>query len=338
MLSVVIPNFNHARYLPPAISALRAQKRPADEIIVVDDGSTDDSLAVLEELGRDRADLTVIVNECNRGALISLQRGLEAAHGQYVYFGAADDAVLPGFFEIALEMLTANPEVGLFCADALLVDGETGRTIGYRPAVRPIRGEGVVTAAETERLLRRADNFILTGSAIFRRDLALAKGGFDPRAQSFADGLLARKVALAAGFCYRPRTVSIWNVFEHGLSRSMALDTPRALRALAELPKLIAADEHMPAWYAPLMARRWRFGTARLALGTRPPRLALLRAMGAVNWCDRVVIGAAGPVLGFAPVRWLILAWLTMRLRPFRVRDVAVTAFNRWREKTHPGQ
>ena len=51
MLSVVIPNYNHARYLPHAILALRAQERPADEIIVVDDGSVDDSLAVLRELG-----------------------------------------------------------------------------------------------------------------------------------------------------------------------------------------------------------------------------------------------------------------------------------------------
>jgi hypothetical protein len=42
------------------------------------------------------------------------------------------------------------------------------------------------------------------------------------------------------------------------------------------------------------------------------------------------VIELASPALGIAPVRWFVLAWLTLRLRPFRVRDVAVTAFNRW--------
>jgi glycosyltransferase involved in cell wall biosynthesis len=336
MLSVIIPNYNHARYLPHAILALRAQERPADEIIVVDDGSADDSLAVLAELGRDRSDLTVIANERNRGALVSLQRGLEAARGRYVYFGAADDAVLPGFFATALAMLTAHPEVGLFCGDAVLVDGETGRVIGHRPAVRPLQSGGVMTADGTARLLRRADNFILTGSAIFRRDLALAKGGFDPRAHSFADGLLARKVALAAGFCYLPRDVAVWNVFDAGLSRSLALDTPRAERALAELPRLIAADEDLPDWYAPLMVRRWRFGSARLALIARPPRRALLRVMGGVGRLDRAMLAIASPALGIAPARWAVLAWLTMRLRPFRVRDVAVTALNRWWKRRYP--
>jgi hypothetical protein len=336
LLSVVMPNYNHARYLGRAIAALRAQERPADEIIVVDDGSTDDSLAVLAALRGNNGDLSIVASDCNRGALVALQRGLEAARGRYVYFAAADDTVLPGFFATALAMLTAYPGVGLFCADGLLVDGDSGRTIGHRPAVRPLQRAGVVNPDVMAQLLRRADNFILTGSAVFRRDLALAQGGFDPRAQSFADGLLARKVALAAGFCYRPQTVAVWNVFEAGLSRSMALDSLKAQQALDELPRLIAADPHLPTWYAPLMARRWRFGAARQALLARPPRHAVVRAMGRTSRLDALVIAATLPALGVTPVRWLLLGWLTMRLRPFRVRDVAITAFNRWREQRRP--
>jgi hypothetical protein len=336
LLSVVIPNFNHARYLGRAIAALRAQERPADEIIVVDDGSTDDSLAVLAELRRGHRDLVVVTTRRNHGAVAALQRGLETARGAYVYFSAADDSVLQHFFECALAMLAAHPSAGLFCGDSLLVDGATGRTMGHRPAARPMQCGGMITPAATAQLLRQSDNFILTGSAIFRRDLALAKGGFDARAGSFADGLLARKVALAAGFCYQPRLFAIWNIFETGLSRSMALEVPRAVKALADLPKLIAADQHFPEWYAPLMARRWRFGTARLALAARPPRRALLQQMGGIGRLDAAVIAAASPALGLAPVRWLVLAWLTLRLRPFRVRDVALTAFNRWRERMTP--
>ena len=332
LLSVVMPNYNHAHYLRRAIAALRAQERPPDEIIVVDDASIDRSLSVLAELGCDSSDLIVVANDCNRGALVSLQRGLEAARGRYVYFAAADDVVLSGFFTTALQALATHPEVGLFCGDCVLVDGETGRTIGYRPVVRPLQSEGVVTAAETERLLRRADNFILTGSAVFRRDLALTKGGFDPRAHSFADGLLARKIALSAGFYYRPRVVAAWNVFETGLSRSAALDTLMAVQALTELPKLITEDEHLPDWYAPLMARRWQFGTTRLSLAARPPRRALLRAMGGASRLDAAVIAAVSPALHVAPVRWLLLGWLALRLRPFRIRDVALTAINRWRK------
>ena len=335
MLSVVIPNYNHARYLPTAIKALRSQDRLADEIIVVDDASTDDSLAVLERLGCGQGDVSVLVNETNRGAVLSLQRGLEAARGHYIYFGAADDVVLPGFFRAAMDTLAMHPDLGLFCGDARLIDGETGRVIGHRPAVRPMQRAGIMSAEATGHLLRRADNFILTGSAIFRRDLALAKGGFDQRAGSFADGLLARKIALAAGFCYRPQAMAVWNIFEHGLSRSSALELPRALKALTELPRLIAADEDFPSWYAPLLARRWRFATARLALATRPVRPDLLRAMGGVRGIDRAVIRAAEPAFNTTLGRWLMLAWLTLRLRPFRLYDVALTAANRWWEGWH---
>jgi hypothetical protein len=56
----------------------------------------------------------------------------------------------------------------------------------------------------------------------------------------------------------------------------------------------------------------------------------LRRAMGGMSRLDRAMIAIASPALGVAPARWAMLAWLTIRLRPFRVRDVAATALNRW--------
>src|SRR5437879_10432527 len=94
-LSVVLPNFNHARLLPRAIRGLLAQERPADEILVVDDGSTDDSLSVIEAIAAVTPSITLLRNETNRGVIPTLARGLRAAQGRYVYFAAADDWVLP---------------------------------------------------------------------------------------------------------------------------------------------------------------------------------------------------------------------------------------------------
>ena len=102
LLSVVLPNFNHAPYLSRAIDAIATQDSPPDEIIVVDDASSDGSREVLVECQRRNANLIILFNPRNLGALLSLQRGLEVAKGRYVYFAAADDQILPGFFSSAI--------------------------------------------------------------------------------------------------------------------------------------------------------------------------------------------------------------------------------------------
>src|SRR5471030_1152802 len=97
-LSVILPNYNHGRYLPRALDALLAQDRPADEIIVVDDGATDDSLDIVSRYAEEYPSIRALKNPKNMGVIVTLTRGLQAARGKYVYFGAADDFVMPGFF------------------------------------------------------------------------------------------------------------------------------------------------------------------------------------------------------------------------------------------------
>jgi glycosyltransferase involved in cell wall biosynthesis len=329
LLSVVLPNYNHARHLSRAIEAIAGQSRVPDEIIVVDDASTDDSREVLAGCQGRYPHLIVLCNQRNLGALAALQRGLEAASGRYIYFAAADDEVLPGFFDAAIKTLEAAPTLGLFCAETILLDGATGRRTGSRPVVRPLRSGGSLSAAEVEALLRRGDNFIHTGSSIFRRQAVLDQGGFAAAAGSFSDGLLARKIALAEGMWFTPIPVATWHIHPGGLSRTTALDRDRALDALANVPKLIEADRGFPPWYAETFQRRWRFGSARLALEATPPDRNLLAAMAPDTPVDRAVIGLLAPLLRFRPARLAMLAWLTLRLRPFRLRDVVLTAFDR---------
>jgi glycosyltransferase involved in cell wall biosynthesis len=329
ILSVVLPNYNHAQYLARAIDAIARQERPPDEIIVIDDASTDNSREVLAQCQSRYPSLVVLCNERNVGALRALQRGLDAAKGRYVYFAAADDQVLPGFFSRAIGALEAAPTIGLFCAETILLDGATGRKIGTRPAVRPLRKTGGLSGNEVEDLLRRADNFIHTGSSIFRRRALVEKSGFAIEAGSFSDGLLARKIALKHGIWFMPEAVAIWYIHAGGLSRATALDHGKAVNALAAMPPLIRTDPDFPPWYADLFERRWRFGSARLALeGTAPDR-QLLAAMAPDTPLDQSVIRLLAPFLKFRLARLVTLAWLALRLKPFRLRDVAVTALDR---------
>jgi glycosyltransferase involved in cell wall biosynthesis len=326
-----MPNFNHGHLIGHALDALASQERPPDEIIVIDDASTDQSIAVLESYRAKLPQLIVLRNERTGGAIPASQRGLEAATGRYVYFAAADDWVLPGFFATALEVIEANPDCGLVCGEAMLLSGETGERLGYRPAVRPSARGRRFTPEMTRRLLERADNFMLAGSGIFRRDYVMAKGGFDGRAGSFADGLLTRKIALTHGFYFVPAVFAVWNVFSQGYSRTTALEVERAQRALRELPALMEGDADFPEWYSAVFRRRWRFGAARLALDATPPRVGVLLEMGGVTAFDRWLLWLLSRGVAYRPVRAATLAFLTLRLRPYRLRDLVATAMARRR-------
>ncbi len=82
---------------------------------------------------------------------------------------------------------------------------------------------GRVDAARVRQLLKTTDNWILTGSSIFRRERVIWAGGLDDDLGPFADGMLGRKLALKFGFFFEPKPVATWVIFSDSQSRSTAL-------------------------------------------------------------------------------------------------------------------
>lgn len=328
-LSVVLPTYNHALYLPRALDALLAQDFTPAEIIVVNDASTDETADIVSRYQARSSIIRSIVHERNRGVIAALNSGLAQASGELIYFGAADDHVLPEFFSRAVRMLAAHPTAGLFCGDAVLVDGESGRLYGLRPAARPLYHPGALSAEQTRHLLARIDNWVVTSSAVFRRDAIEQAGGLDAALGSFADGYMARKIMLQRGFCYSPEICARWSVFRTSLSRERALQPATAAESLEMLPSHMASDPVFPSWYAEKFRRRWRFATARLALDASPIDRELLLRMGATSRLDRTVLGllAGLPIRPLA--RLLILGWLWFRLRPYALTSLLGTQISR---------
>lgn len=329
-LSVVVPNYNHARYLPRALDALLSQDRPADEIIVVDDCSTDDSPNIIAAFAAKYPSVRLLANAKNMGVIAALARGMNEARGQYVYFGAADDFIMPGFFATAIKMMHANPQAGLFCGEAILVDGESGEILGARPPARPRFRAGFIHPTRVAELLLRIDNFVLTGAAVFRRDAVAWAGGFDERLSSFADGYIARKVALTYGFCYAPRVVLTWCIFPNSVSRKTATEIDRAKKILDTILTLMKTDPVFPAWYPELFARRWRFSTSRLAVEATPVSRTLLLGMGPTRGIDRAVFGFTLNMANERAARLITLAWLWLRFRPISLIGLVSTALARF--------
>src|SRR5262245_1301539 len=98
VVSVVIPCYNQARYLGEAIASARRQTHPDIEIIVVDDGSTDDTVQVAQGYDGVR-----VVSQPNKGQGAARNKGLEQATGAYIVFLDSDDRLLLRAFEIAIQ-------------------------------------------------------------------------------------------------------------------------------------------------------------------------------------------------------------------------------------------
>jgi glycosyltransferase involved in cell wall biosynthesis len=118
-VSVVTPSFNQVRYLEQALRSVLDQAYPRLEYIVIDGGSTDGSLQVLERYaGR----LARLISEPDRGQADAINKGLALAHGDIVAWLNSDDAYLPGAIQQVVDVFERNPALGMIYADGLMVD------------------------------------------------------------------------------------------------------------------------------------------------------------------------------------------------------------------------
>jgi glycosyltransferase involved in cell wall biosynthesis len=204
MLSVVLTSYNYARFLPAALEGLAAQTRQPDELIVIDDHSRDDSVAVIASfLGRFR-DARLVQNPDNLGAIANLNRGLELARGTVVFFAAADDVTYPTLLERGMGLLEAHPEAALFSARSDIIDVEGAREGTLATAI-PRREPGFIGPDAIARQLMCDDSWLIGNTTLYRRDALVAAGGFAAELGSFCDGYVSRLLALRRASAIRPR-------------------------------------------------------------------------------------------------------------------------------------
>jgi glycosyltransferase involved in cell wall biosynthesis len=126
-VTVLLPVFNGAKHLRAAIESVRRQSFVDFELLVIDDGSTDETAEILGAGADPR--IRVVRNDANRGLVFSLNRGLDEARGEWIARQDADDISAPGRLAAQMAFARGNPAVPLVGSDAWLVN-ETGRWAG----------------------------------------------------------------------------------------------------------------------------------------------------------------------------------------------------------------
>ncbi len=135
-ISVIIPTHNRADVLPRAIKSIQNQTRPVDEIIVVSDGSTDNTEALVKELAEKDSRIRLIAYHPGHNGNYARNKGLEAATGQFIAFLDDDDEWLPRKTELQMELFEKDPEVGLVYASQNCIYTDAGITYQTQPMYR----------------------------------------------------------------------------------------------------------------------------------------------------------------------------------------------------------
>lgn len=238
-LSVVMPTYNHAQYLPRAFTALVTQSVVPREIIVVNDASTDETPAILEAYARDYPMVKVITNQENRRTNACVQIGLGQASGKYIYCVASDDYVLPGFVEKMVGTLEAHPQAGVCSAYFAVVNGVTGQ-------ISP-NGSGWCTAPryfaphEFEKLIGHSS--IPGHASILKRSSFDAAGGFLPDLEWHADWFMSLVVAFRDGICHVPEMLSLLTDMPQTYS-SHGMRSEKQLKVLNAIFDRLASAEY----------------------------------------------------------------------------------------------
>jgi glycosyltransferase involved in cell wall biosynthesis len=318
-IAIVVPNYNHGRYLPECLSSIANQTRQPDEVLIIDDGSSDDSVDVISRFLEGRPTWQLIKHPERRGVVKRLNEGLAQVKSTWVTLFGADDFLNPKYVELSAQMASQYPSAGLICGCVEIFGSSGGRKI--RPPVLPRTSSGYVSPAGFRELLRIGDNYFVGAATLYRRQAFVEIGGLDEQLGSICDSFAARQIAARHGFGFIPEVLGYWRMHGSNFSVSTVTDPQaldRGIKAVRTALKREPAEAFPPS-YGDLLDRRLRFGGARLiavdrsvAASVRAARIRALLHGGRFEQCVLATFMRAG-VLGSIAA----LAWLTIRLRPF---------------------
>jgi GT2 family glycosyltransferase len=292
-ISVVIPACNAEGTLARALDSVLAQTRPPDEIIVVDDASTDCTIRLAKSYA-DQGVSLLRVRE-RRGAAAARNIGIAAAKGRWIAFLDADDEWLPTKLEKQAAAISANPEVPfVFCASEEF--SSEGQSLGDT-----FRGWPITVGSGAWKALL-ACNFVATPTVVARRALLLQLGSFDETLKVAEDQDMWIRLTLAGSPVYVPESLAHVHVQPDSLSSWNLADQhahtlPMIQRHLNSLQSTLSRSEAR----AIMGARLNKIGLTACAQGDLAQGLAMIlrsallgyQPLRSLGMLPKVILGAS---------------------------------------------
>lgn len=278
LVSVVIPIYNYSRFITQAIESVLDQTFRDLEVIVVDDGSTDETAQMVGRFG----DRVRYVYQANRGPNAARNTGIREARGSCVAFLDADDYWLPRKLELQVPLIEGSPKVGLVYSGMYLFDSDTGAIIGQHPLGHCRRGP----------VLRQLfmEQFVPSPTALTRREVFHEVGYFDENVVGPDDWDMWLRIAAIYEFDYVAQPLAMYRVHTSWASSKTFEVYEREMMAFFE-----SASRQYPEHLGELRNRR--LNTFQEGLGRRLILQGNARA-GRLNL-------------------WKAIRWYPFRLRPY---------------------
>ncbi len=207
LISVVIPTYNRGYCLNEAIDSVLCQTFTDYEVIVVDDGSTDDTTERLQAYG----DQIKVIQGRHEGVSEARNTGIRAASGEYIAFLDSDDSWFPHKLERVMQVFAGEPSVGMVTSNLQLVRPDTGEILGIKPQSRPGK-------TYQEMLLKGSAQ---ASSGVVRRSCLELVGLFDATVDGMEDFELFLRIAKR--FPFRHLEEPLGNYYLHVLNTEGSL-------------------------------------------------------------------------------------------------------------------
>lgn|GEM_PF-2974618 len=322
MFSVIVPVYNTADYVKACIQSLLDQDQPDLEIIAVDDGSTDDSAKILQEIA-DRDNRLRIYRQENAGQGTARNFGLANARGLFVAFVDSDDVVAHNLLSLAAQHL-ADAELDVVSFGIVFRD-PAGRTVATRCTDETFSSSG--DAIFLDAMLDR--NFLsVVWNKIYRRSLLVENEIAFPKLRAYEDSVFSRDVARHARKVMYMREPLYFALTRHdSTSRAMSMRSFSLAAEMIDCERgMFYAGVEKPAWRAAFSAHVARFFAYLIILSAfriddSNERAACLKIANDAGFTQAANDGQARMLLNFR-----VKAQIFLARRPRLLRLLAVTA------------
>ena len=223
MITVVIFTYNHAHYLPIQLASIIRQGESVSRIIVVNDGSTDDTADVLAKIQLNEPRLMVKNLAENVGWMKAAHIGLSYVDTEFFSFAAADDFLMPDWAERSLNALRSAPNIGM-CLSRTYTARETSAALSKTVLPKRLRG-AVLTPTGFRRSVIQYGSWMESNTMLIRRSAYDEQFVEFASTGAFADGLTMYVLGLKAGVVVVDKPLGVF--FEREASVSGASVSPR---------------------------------------------------------------------------------------------------------------
>lgn len=230
MVTVIIPNYNHAPYLKKRIDTVLNQTFHDFEVIILDDCSTDNSKEVIEKYREHSKVKTVVYNQENSGSVFKQwKRGIELAEGEFLWIAESDDYASLLFLEKMVPFLKSNPSLGFAYCDAFIISGN-GSLDAETFAVK--RNQWLQTSKWSNSYVNEGINEIQenlldyctvnnASGVLFRKDALLKANPFDRKFRYIGDWYCYLKLCKNHKIGYLNETLNFYREHEVNASRGL---------------------------------------------------------------------------------------------------------------------